>query len=56
MQGKELFGKYTMQEVLDQFDVIECFEHPGRKLHIGEITKKQEKLYQKFEIPPPSSL
>ena len=56
MQDKELFGKYTMQEVLDQFDVIECFEHPGHKLHIGEITEKQENLYQEFKIPSPSSL
>jgi hypothetical protein len=56
MQGKELFGKYTIQELLDQFDVIECFEHPGHKLHIGEITEKQENLYQEFKIPSPSSL
>ena len=39
MQEKELFGKYTLQGVLDQLDVIECFERPGKEIRFGEITK-----------------
>jgi len=30
MQDKNLFKKYTMLELLDEFDIIECFEYPGR--------------------------
>lgn len=29
---KNLFKVYTMQEVLDELDIIECFEQPGRSL------------------------
>ncbi len=36
-----LFGKYTIQSLLDQFDVIECFGRPGKDLRVGDITKKQ---------------
>ena len=39
MQKKNLFKKYTMQELLDEFDIIECFEQPGLKLRVGEVTK-----------------
>ena len=56
MQEKNLFKNYTMQEVLDEFDVIECFEIPGRQLQVGEITKRQEDLYAKLGVIPPTSL
>jgi hypothetical protein len=39
MQESELFKTYTMQEMLDQIDLIECFEHKGGKMRYGEITK-----------------
>ncbi|MDQ1274744.1 MAG: hypothetical protein QG610_316 [Euryarchaeota archaeon] len=45
-----------MQELLDEFDIIECFEHPGHKLRLGEITKLQIELYKLMEIEPPTSL
>jgi transposase len=54
MQEKELFKKYTMQGLLDQFDVIECFEQPGRRPRIGEMTKKQLELYEALGVTPPS--
>ncbi len=42
-----LFKNYTMQEILDEFDVIECFEVPGHQLQVGEITKAPDGiLYQ----------
>lgn len=56
MQEEQLFKDYTLQEVLDEFDVIECFAIPGRQLQVGEITKRQTELYQKFEVQPPTSL
>lgn len=56
MQEKNLFKKYTMQEVLDELDVIECFETPGRRLQVGETTKRQQELYDQLGVIPPASL
>jgi hypothetical protein len=56
MQDKDLFSNFTMQELLDQLDVIECFERPECELRIGEITVKQKQLYQDFGFSPPASL
>jgi len=56
MHENKLFGTYTLQGLLDQFDVIECFGRPGKDLRIGEITKKQQKLYHTLGVLPPSSL
>ncbi len=56
MSDQELYKKYTMQELLDEFDVIECFEQPGCNLRIGEMTKKQEGLYQKLGVELPTTL
>ena len=56
MQENHLFKKYTLQEVLDELDLIECFEIPGQKLQVGEMTKRQENLYTLLGIKPPSSL
>lgn len=56
MQENNLFKNHTMQEVLDEFDIIECFEVPGQRLQVGEITKRQEELYTKLGVTPPASL
>ncbi len=56
IQENNLFKNHTMQEVLDEFDIIECFEVPGQQLHVGEITKRQEGLYTKLGVMPPASL
>lgn len=56
MQDKNLFKKYTMHELLDEFDIIECFEQPGRDLRVSEVTKRQIELYEAMEIAPPTSL
>jgi transposase len=56
MSNQELYEKYTMQELLDEFDVIECFEQPGSELRIGEMTKKQETLYHQLGVDPPTTL
>ncbi len=54
MQDGNLFIKYTMHDLLDEFDVIECFEQQGRELRWGEITKKQIELYHAMGVNPPS--
>ncbi len=56
MQKNNLFGRYTLQGLLDQLDVIECFGRPGKDLRVGEITKKQQELYTTLRVDPPSSL
>jgi len=56
MQEKNLFKKYTMHELLDELDVIECFENPGRDPRMGEVTKRQASLYEAMGVLPPTSL
>ena len=56
MQGNKLFKDYTLQEILDELDVIECFEVPGQQRQVGEITKRQMDLYAKLGVTPPASL
>ena len=56
MQENNLFKSHTLQEVLDELDVIECFESPGRRPQFGEITKKQNELFIQLGINPPTSL
>ncbi|MDF1618814.1 IS1634 family transposase, partial [Petrocella sp. FN5] len=56
MQEKNLFKDYTLQSLLDKLDVIECFEHPGQSIRVGEILEKQKQLYRDLGIEPPTSL
>ena len=54
MQDTELFKKYTMQEMLDQIDLIECFEQKGRAIRYSEIIKKQSEIFEALGIKPPT--
>lgn len=56
IQESNLFKDYTLQEVLDELDVIECYEVPGQRLMVGEMTKKQMELYARLEVRGPASL
>ena len=56
MQENNLFKDYTLQEVLDELDAIECFHVPGRRLQVGETTKRQLDLYTRLGVNPPVSL
>jgi hypothetical protein len=56
MHENNLFKDHTLQEILDELDVIECFEVLGRQLQVGEITKRQMELYAKLGVPQPASL
>jgi transposase len=56
MQENKLFKNHTLQEILDDFDIIECFEVPGQRLQVGETTKRQLELYTTFGVMPPASL
>jgi uncharacterized protein YceK len=54
MQENKLFKDYTLQEILDELDVIEFFEVPGQQRQVGEITKRQIDFYAKHERHPSS--
>jgi len=56
MQDAGLFKNYTLQSALDKLDIIECFEHPGQKLLVGEVLEKQKQIYAALGVPPPTSL
>ncbi len=54
MSDQKLYKTMTMHELLDELDVIECFEHPGHRLHCGEMTKKQKSLYSALGVEVPA--
>jgi len=45
---------YVMQSLLDEIDVIEYYQQPGRAHHLSEITEKQRKLYELMDIYAPT--
>jgi transposase len=54
MHDSGLFKDHTLYDLLDDLDVIECFERPGQKATIGEITKKQKALYGSLDVAVPA--
>ena len=54
MDKANLFKNYTMQEMLDELDIIERFQQPGKAPHMGEITEKQKKLFLSMDVAIPS--
>ena len=54
MDDKGLFKNYTMQSLLDELDVIECYQQPGKAHHLSEITERQRKLYEALSVPIPT--
>lgn len=40
MQESNMFKQYTLQEMLDKLDVIECFHTIGHENYIGEVLEK----------------
>ena len=52
MEDGHLYSKYTMHELLDELDVIECFLEPGKAPIQGEVMMKQEQLYRDLGVKP----
>ena len=48
-----MFKDYTMIGLLDELDVIECFQQPGKALFVGEILNRQKQLYEDLGVQPP---
>lgn len=45
-----LYKKYTMQTLLDDLDINELYQQPGKVHHLSEITKKQMALYDAIGV------
>jgi transposase len=57
MKAQNLYKKYSMHQLLDKLDLIECFEEPGgRRLRVGEMLTEQKDIYQQLGVEPPISL
>ncbi len=54
MDDNNLFKNYTMQSLLDELDVIEYYQQPGKEYHLSEITAKQRKIYELMNIDVPT--
>ena len=54
MDDNGLFKNYTMQSLLDELDVIEYYQQPGKAHHLSEITVKQQKLYEHMGVNVPN--
>ena len=55
MKETNLYKSYTMQQLLDKLDVLECFEDENRKLRIGELLNKQAEIYESLGVALPTS-
>jgi transposase len=55
MLDAHLYAKFTMHELLDEFEVIERFEREGYAPQLGETTKKQRDLFEALNFDPPKS-
>ena len=55
MSDHNLFKKFTMQSPLDELDVIEKYDVPGRQGRISELTGKQKEIYQYLGVEIPTS-
>ena len=53
MSEKDLFKQYTTQGLLDEVDLIECFNEPGKALFVGEVLQKQRQIYKNMNVQAP---
>ena len=54
MSDHNLFKKFTMQSLLDELDVIEKYDVPGRQGRISELTGKQKEIYKCLGVECPT--
>lgn len=54
MDEHGLFKNYTMQTMLDDLDVIEYYQQPGKNHYLSEVTQKQTALFKAMDVLPPA--
>lgn len=55
MKEAKLYENYSMPQLLDKLDVLECFEDENHKLRIGELLNKQAEIYEALGVVLPTS-
>ena len=45
-----LYKNFSIQSLLDEFDIVEIFYYTGKKPHFSETTKKQRELFAFFGV------
>ena len=55
MQDAKLFHRYTLQGLIDELDVIECLEVPGRDPIFGEVLQRQVEIYEAMGVAAPKT-
>ena len=53
MGDNNLFKSYTLQGLLDEVDMIECFIEPGKSLFVGEVLQKQRQIFKDMDVLAP---
>ena len=54
MLDNDLYKTYTLRNLLDELDVIQRFDYPGKAPVYSEVTVKQAALFSVFGAVPPS--
>ena len=49
-----MYQKYTMQTLLDDFDIIKLYQQSGKAHHFSKMTKKQVALYEAIRVQIPT--
>ena len=52
MLDQGLYKSYTLRGLLDELDVIQRFDYPGKAPVYSEVTVKQAALFSAFSINP----
>jgi len=53
MRNHSHYKNFTLQGLIYEIDIVERFERPGKKPHVGEMTKKQLKIYDAMGVASP---
>ena len=54
MREVNLYKTYSMQQLLDRLDILECFENESHRLRIGELTTMQADIYEALGVALPT--
>lgn len=55
MKETGLYKDYSLHQLLDKLDVLECFEDANHLLRVGELLNKQAEIYNALGVEVPTS-
>lgn len=55
MKETDLYKTYTMQQLLNKLDILECYEDEKHALRIGELLTRQADIYKTLGVELPTS-